>query len=542
MAASCAVFESLPDLLAIFNGRSIWQVKDSSWPCRTMDARLLFWIASTLLESALLTLFIGYLCLTRPQWMTNPCAKLRLTFQNPWKTKAKVRGSDVDLARCDFTRFIWSAVCGISFARMLVQQALLLLDREPILPAFDLQLLFLAAVGLLISCKPGLVTPKSLDVWYLLTSLLSVGCILPGSLAPNTLAMVNFRADFLFDAVTKQVWTVVFCTLVQGIYIIRVLLVSDSEPPVLATPDLVLPMLLRFAGILCARKLIHDYIVLKLDLKSRTVQLETVSALLMFSYDAVLEVDDTFTMLEDSVHLSGMLLHTGPRSDGLAGKSFLDYFPEKEQERLQKHFASWTERSPVMALNADMLDADQNRLKVELLCARTESSSKLSWLIGLRELQHLETVGPLFSDPPELSDLWVTFEVPSFETLTMSRDLEELCQQHRLKLRRLLDLSREEDRGAFSARLQDAVNQILHGEEQTIGMSFNLLGQREVHLSMTVEEDHVLEAWVGSINIYPSAKNLRLSPANLLRLGSSPKRRRSSSSCRSRSLVSPLRL
>lgn len=505
-----------------------------------MVFRLFFWIASTLLESALLALFIQNLYSTREQWMTNPCAKLRLAFQNPAKTRAKV--SDVDLTRCDFTCFIWRGVCGMNFARMLVQQTLLLLDREPILPAFNLQLLLFTTLGLLISFKPGLVTPKSLDAWYVLTSLISVASILPGSLPPNNLALVTFRADVIFAAVTKRVWAVVFCSLLQGIYIVRVLVVNDSDQPVRATPDLVLPLLVRFIAVLCARKLIHDYIVLKLDLRSSTVQLETVSALLMFSYDATVQVDDAFTMLDDSVHLSGMLLHTGPRSDGLAGKSFLDYFPEEEQERIQQHFASWTERSPVMALNADMLDADQNRLKVELLCARTGSSCKSNWLIGLRELQHLDPVGPLFSDPPELNDLWITFEVPSFETLTISRDLEELCQQHCLRARRVMDLSSEEGRGTFSARMQDAVNQILHGEEQQVGISFNLLDHGEVRSSMTVEEDHILDTWVGSIDIYPSAKNLRLSPANLLRLGSSPKQRRSSSSSRSRSLVSTLRL
>ena len=156
-------------------------------------------------------------------------------------------------------------------------------------------------------------------------------------------------------------------------------------------------------------------------------------------YDAVVPADETLTLMEDSPQLSGLLLRT---FGGLSGKSLLDFCSKDDHDRILEHFeSSLAKGAPVMALHVDMLDSDQNHLKVELLHARfTNLSNERCFLIGVREMQFLD-VGPAPLEqssfqhlrPPveavKVHDLMLTFDVPTFEILSLSSSLEGLCQQ-----------------------------------------------------------------------------------------------------------------
>lgn len=156
-------------------------------------------------------------------------------------------------------------------------------------------------------------------------------------------------------------------------------------------------------------------------------------------YDAVVPADETLTLMEDSPQLSGLLLRS---FSGLAGKSLLDFCCKDDHDRILDHFeSSLVKGAPVMALHVDMLDSDQNHLKVELLHARfTNLSNEMCFLIGVRELQLTDAEpAPLTQlsfqqlRPPvqavEVHDLMLTFDVPTFEILSLSSSLGGLCGQ-----------------------------------------------------------------------------------------------------------------
>ena len=186
-------------------------------------------------------------------------------------------------------------------------------------------------------------------------------------------------------------------------------------------------------------------------------------------YDAVFPIEEDLTLREDSPQLSGLLLHTA--GNGLAGKSLLDFCSKDDQKRISQHFASslkdGQDGAPVMALHVDMQDSDQNDVKVELLHAQfTTSSNERCFLIGVRELQCEAGPSPLKKDsfpilPVEESV--VTFEVPSFEILSLSPSLQELCERTSVeKLGSILDVSSVLSRDSFNESLQDLLNLLMN--------------------------------------------------------------------------------
>ena len=66
------------------------------------------------------------------------------------------------------------------------------------------------------------------------------------------------------------------------------------------------------------------------------------------------------------------MLLRAQRAGGLSGAVLLDFFCEGDRARVSDHFRSSTGQSAV-ALNADMLDADFNRVKVELICVQFDN-------------------------------------------------------------------------------------------------------------------------------------------------------------------------
>ena len=83
---------------------------------------------------------------------------------------------------------------------------------------------------------------------------------------------------------------------------------------------------------------------------------------------------------EDSPQLSSMLLRTQRRGGGLRETALLDFFHEADRARVSEQLRSSTCQSAV-ALNADMLDSDFNRVKVELICVQFDNlTSERPWV------------------------------------------------------------------------------------------------------------------------------------------------------------------
>eukprot|EP00435_Cladocopium_sp_Y103_P054737 s313_g17.t3 len=204
--------------------------------------------------------------------------------------------------------------------------------------------------------------------------------------------------------------------------------------------------------------------------------------------------------MEDSPQLSGLLLHRF--GNGLAGKSLLDFCCKEDHNRILEHFeSSLVKGAPVMALHVDMLDSDQNHLKVELLHARFANlSNERCFLIGVREIQYMDAgPAPLNQSsfqqlrPVEpvgfVHDLMLTFDVPTFEILSLSSSLEGLCGQMAMeKVESILDISSTQ--GPNPRR----------GVENTLW--FNLLGLGNVIASVVMEHDELLDTFVGTMQIH----------------------------------------
>ena len=221
-------------------------------------------------------------------------------------------------------------------------------------------------------------------------------------------------------------------------------------------------------------------------------------------------------LTDDSPQLSSMLLHSVP-TKGLEGRSLLDFFTEPDRARISQQFQSSiaSETTSVMALNADMLDSDQNRVNVELFHAQFRNlANHRCFLVGVREVQDRDAMGAPASSVAagamesnrELSAL---FDVPSFDILALSTDLEQLCQSHLGQApKNLLDMSCPSRRSVFCDTLQVLTNKTLQGHPDEQGkeatFQFNLLGAGDVTAAFSAERDELLDTAVGQIRVLTS--------------------------------------
>ena len=222
-----------------------------------------------------------------------------------------------------------------------------------------------------------------------------------------------------------------------------------------------------------------------------------------------------------------MLLHSVPRdSKGLEGRSLLDFFTEEDRARISQQFQSSisSETTSVMALNADMFDSDQNRVKVELFHAQFQNlAHQRCFLVGVREIQvedAMGTVVPANTATEESSgELWALFHLPSFEILVLSADLEQLCQNYLGQIpENILDMSCPSCRSAFYDTMQALASKSWQGHLSEQGkeetFQFNLLGAGCVTASFALEQDEFLNTMVGSVNIFfPPALSNRSRPS-----------------------------
>ncbi|CAK9065744.1 Uncharacterized protein SCF082_LOCUS33582 [Durusdinium trenchii] len=392
----------------------------------------------------------------------------------------------------------------------------------------DFSFLFLALVGFLLSCKPDLVTPKSLDAWYVTWAEVVTSLIWNVTLLPAT--HFDVRDVISFSIAVR----IVFAVLTKRVMAFgrRWAKPSREDDGKMANMNFARMASLQqsssmfsvgygfaftFAGVAAARRLLEENATLKLDLQGRQVELGAVKSLLTVCYDAVVEVDETLQLTDDSRQLSTMLLHSAPiDGKGLAGRCLLDLFPEEDQVRISQQFQSSvaSDTTSVMALCADMLDSDQNHVKVELFHAQFRTlTHKRCFLVGVREIQVAEphlggsaAVSPTLSSSPHASDLTVTFEVPSFDILLLSEEMERFCSLHLGRLpENILEISSESTRPLFCDVLQVLVKSYLQRppDERLKGESFtfSLIGSGDVAASFYAKHDMLLNTMVGVLRI-----------------------------------------
>ncbi|CAJ1457381.1 unnamed protein product [Effrenium voratum] len=480
------------------------------------------------------------------------------TITRQYLEKAAV-GSEKELARmrCTWTRRAWWVLLAINMPRLLLRQVWRS-HGDQTREEFDLGLLWVCTMGLVIAWCPQLINSCSQDVLYMMAVLGMDAAVLMSGLSHSIDVMFmitfSFPGRFMYAVLAKRASCVVFCITAHFLQAIHLSVARHAQDSQAAGSDVTIPDLLAvflamFWGILAVRRLLLENVLLRVDVQKRTVEMGAVSSLLTACYDAVLEVDQGLRLAHDSPQLSSMLLRA-QRAGGLSGAVLLDFFCEGDRARVSDHFRSSTGQSAV-ALNADMLDSDFNRVKVELICVQFDNlTNDRNFLVGVREMQDLER-GPLtaplhpatFEGGEDLErgpvtaqshpatfrgdeDLFVVFDVYSLELHIMSDEMQRLCQQL-LPVggnmpEHILDIASPDTRVTLTKQLQLMANEFAEREQQqkeadqeVATVTFNLLGLGERRATVTIEHDQVLECWVACL-VIPKAtlteSNLRSLP------------------------------
>lgn len=172
-----------------------------------------------------------------------------------------------------------------------LRQVLAALRLPRLFPEFDVSFFFLAVVGLTLNCKPSLITPKSLDAWHVVTHVIwNASILVAREIDVRDVILFTFATRFMFLVLAKRTWCFLLCALVtcsnMGFMALRQgeARLADGQDSLFVILYALLPGLV---AIVFARKLLEENATLKLDLKSRQVELGAVSSLLTVCYDAV---------------------------------------------------------------------------------------------------------------------------------------------------------------------------------------------------------------------------------------------------------------
>ena len=214
----------------------------------------------------------------------------------------------------------------------------------------------------------------SQDIIYFLFNLCWTVAILPAtSLDAKDLVATTSAFRFVFSVSLKRGWVAYLCLLFNFVHNARLAAMQDQDAiheshyEVHHVPALHVTVgsyVVVLVGVVFARCLLNEHTSLKNALQRRTVELGVISTLLNASYDAVVEVDDSWRLMGDTSQLSTMLKLANSKSL-IAGQSLLDFFAKEDQTRISQQVEasiSMTDSTVAMALNADILDSDQNQV------------------------------------------------------------------------------------------------------------------------------------------------------------------------------------
>lgn len=117
-------------------------------------------------EFAMRTFFWG-------AFSANPRQRLREYWRAVLGRRLDKRtAEEQDWMRCRLTCRVWTAFIGFGLSRILTQQLRVLFGGERQYPEIDATAIVMATAGFLLQLMPSLLNPRSLDPWYIVTSLL----------------------------------------------------------------------------------------------------------------------------------------------------------------------------------------------------------------------------------------------------------------------------------------------------------------------------------------------------------------------------------
>eukprot|EP00438_Fugacium_kawagutii_P020368 Skav210260 [mRNA] locus=scaffold1929:281078:282100:- [translate_table: standard] len=250
--------------------------------------------------------------------------------------------------------------------RFAFAQTYLLAGERPPVYSLDLVLVVLHVIGLILTQFPALITPRSLDLWYvLLQGLLVAPFFVAVPRHVTTLSNWTFVLRVMLGLSARHGGLVVLGNALASVLVMRLL--GFNSQSALFTGEVTKLSFLLLA-VFSIRRLIFRDARASVELKSRSIELDAVSSLLRGFCDAVVEVDQSLHITENSNQLLTILLRSNP---SIAGKSFLELFCLDDQAKVQQCLTTTsTVLDHTHALNARLLDCDGNYVKVELLHVR----------------------------------------------------------------------------------------------------------------------------------------------------------------------------
>lgn len=289
------------------------------------------------------------------------------------------------------------------------------------------------------------------------------------------------------------------------------------------------------------RQGLYENVLMNTRLKSRSIDLEAVSQLLLGFCDAVVEIDGSLKLTEDSRQLSTLLLHNqgeGMTGEGLAGRDFLSFFCQEDRQRI-KESLSESGGQHTLALHVRMLDCLGSNLQVEILHCRFENAKGQSCcLVGIREFQDVghAALAPL---PFELSDVDGRTGVLLFDAESM--EIIDVTNFERFTDQNLQGTSLQQLQAGPGGSLdeillaiQDAVNDAYEKGKEKVGpIDLEELELFSTHLrgTLTLQHDLMLKTLVGTLSLEPKSK---LTQQNVAKLEKFAQKKRESKRKRSR--------
>ncbi|CAE7035297.1 unnamed protein product, partial [Symbiodinium sp. KB8] len=356
---------------------------------------------------------------------------------------------------------------------------------------------------------------------------------------------------------TLDIWYV----LLQTLCVIPLLWTAPAD----VTSVSLITLLPRVMLGLCPKRGWLPVIGMSFELSTRTIELSAVSGLLLGYCDAVVEVDSSLKLTDDSRQFSTLLLHGhGISAGSLAGYDFLSFFHVDDREHISMSLGAKHESTQALALNARMQDCLGNFVKVEILFTSFQNADGQECrLVGMREFQDFNSVAvPLPMGPVPLAALRrfrgcsvslqqdkayvdacsVAFDATSFDILSLSAGFQKLCLENGAddisEGMSIFDLSTGNDPASLAGYIQTAVNSLepdkLEGDLLLI-RDVVLFGTTKVQATLQFQTDKMLDAIIGNLCIDATPPTMTLTATNLAKLNGHRQRRGSNRSRSSKS-------
>ncbi|CAE7906499.1 unnamed protein product [Symbiodinium microadriaticum] len=376
---------------------------------------------------------------------------------------------------------------------------------------------------------------------------------------------------------TLDIWYV----LLQTLCVIPLLWTAPAD----VTSVSLITLLPRVMLGLCPKRghALYENVRMSFELSTRTIELSAVSGLLLGYCDAVVEVDSSLKLTDDSRQFSTLLLHGhGISAGSLAGYDFLSFFHVDDREHISMSLGAKHESTQALALNARMQDCLGNFVKVEILFTSFQNADGQECrLVGMREFQDFNSVAvPLPMGPVPLAALRrfrgcsvslqqdkayvehprkqlfcfrnlhcqtedacsVAFDATSFDILSLSAGFQKLCLENGAddisEGMSIFDLSTGNDPASLAGYIQTAVNSLepdkLEGDLLLI-RDVVLFGTTKVQATLQFQTDKMLDAIIGNLCIDATPPTMTLTATNLAKLNGHRQRRGSNRSRSSKS-------